>query len=71
VELASLVGILTTPLASLVVALLYLRARQLGGETLEEVMTRADGEAGLAGWERRMRARLPGARTDPTSGSAA
>jgi len=71
VELASLVGILTTPLVSLVVALLYLRARQLGGETLEEVMTRADGEAGLAGWERRMRARLPGARTDPASGSAA
>jgi len=70
VELSSLVGILTTPLGSLVVALLYLRARQLGGETLEEVMTRADGEAGLAEWERRMRTRLPRTRTDPASGSA-
>ena len=71
VELASLVGILTTPLASLVLALLYLRARQLGGETLEEVMARADGEAGLAEWERRMRSRLSRAPTDAASGSVA
>ena len=65
VELSSLVGILTVPLVSLVVALLYLKARQLGGETLEEVMARADGDAGLAEWERRMRVRLRIARSDP------
>jgi len=64
VELSSLVGILTVPLVSLVVALLYLKARQLGGETLEEVMARADGDAGLAEWERRMRVRLRGSRSE-------
>jgi serine/threonine protein kinase len=67
VELSSLVGIITTPLMSLVVALLYLKARQLGGETLGEMMSRADGDAGLAEWERRMRVRLPRTRVDPSA----
>jgi serine/threonine protein kinase len=65
VELSSLVGIITTPLMSLVVAQLYLKARQLGGETLGEMMSRADGDTGLAEWERRMRVRLPRTRIDP------
>jgi hypothetical protein len=64
VELSSLVGIITTPLMSLVVAQLYLKARQLGGETLGEMMSRADGDTGLAEWERRMRVRLPRTRVD-------
>lgn len=64
VELSSLVGIITTPLMSLVVAQLYLKARQLGGETLGEMMSRADGDTGLAEWERRMRVRLPRTRVE-------
>ena len=70
VELSSLVGIITTPLMSLVVAQLYLKARQLGGETLGEMMSRADGDTGLAEWERRMRVRLPRTRVEslPTAG---
>jgi serine/threonine protein kinase len=65
VKLSSLVGIITTPLMSLVVAQLYLKARQLGGETLGEMMSRADGDTGLAEWERRMRIRLLRTRIDP------
>jgi hypothetical protein len=65
VELSSLVGIITTPLMSLVVAQLYLKARQLGGETLGEMMSRADGDTGLAEWERRMRIRLSRTRINP------
>jgi hypothetical protein len=60
-----LVGIITTPLMSLVVAQLYLKARQLGGETLGEMMSRADGDTGLAEWERRMRLRLSRTRINP------
>ena len=65
VKLSSLVGIITTPLMSLVVAQLYLKARQLGGETLGEMMSRADGDTGLAEWERRMRVHLPRTRINP------
>lgn len=66
VELPSLLGIFITPLMSLVVALLYLKARQLGGENLGEVMSRADRDVGLAEWEQRMRVCLPRTRVDPS-----
>lgn len=69
VELPSLLGIFITPLMSLVVALLYLKARQLGGETLGEVMSRADRDVGLAEWEQRMRVCLPRTRVDPSRSS--
>jgi serine/threonine protein kinase len=69
VELSGLTGILLTPLLSMLPALLYLKLRQLGGETLEEVMTQVAGDQDLSTWERRIRARL--GRPTPSAGSSA
>jgi serine/threonine protein kinase len=57
--LASLVNIFILPLMSIVPALLYLKMRQLGGETLTDVMAQIEEvEAARSKWQQRMRTRL-------------
>jgi len=62
--------IFVLPLMSIVPALLYLKMRQLGGETLNEVMAQIEEvEGARSHWQQRMRTRLtvtPQSRT-PTS----
>jgi serine/threonine protein kinase len=58
-QLLGLINIFVVPLMSIVPALLYLRMRQLGGETLTEVMEQirqADDQT--SEWQQRMRTRL-------------
>jgi serine/threonine protein kinase len=58
-QLLGLINIFIVPLMSIVPALLYLRMRQLGGETLTEVMEQireADDQS--SEWQQRMRTRL-------------
>jgi len=56
-QLISLTGVLVLPLLAIVPALLYLKMRQLGGETSTEVMALIEsGEPGRQ-WERKMRSR--------------
>jgi serine/threonine protein kinase len=58
-QLSSLVNIFVLPLAYIVPALLYLKMRQLGGETLSDVMAQVeDVEGERSNWEQRMRKRL-------------
>jgi hypothetical protein len=69
----------TIPLLSIVPALLYLKMRQLGGETLAELLSEIeDVEAERSQWQQRMRTRLSlhsgrsslsGAATPPASNS--
>jgi serine/threonine protein kinase len=60
-RLFSLVNILIVPLISITSALLYLKMRQMGGETLRETLEQFDEtEAPRAHWQRRMRERLSG-----------
>jgi hypothetical protein len=57
--LTSLVNIFVLPLMSIVPALLYLKMRQFGGETLNDVMAQLeDQDSASSNWQRRMRKRL-------------
>jgi len=58
-QLTSLINIFILPLMSIVPALLYLKMRQLGGETLNDVMSQIeDVEGPRSLWQQRMRTRL-------------
>jgi serine/threonine protein kinase len=57
--LASLVNIFVLPLMTIVPALLYLKMRQFGGETLNDVMAQLEDEnSARSNWQQRMRKRL-------------
>ena len=58
-QLSGLVNIVILPLMSIVPALLYLKMRQMGGETLNQVLAQIE-EVETAGsnWQQRMRTRL-------------
>ena len=65
---APLLNIITVPLLSITTALLYLKMRQLGGETFKETLEQFDNiEAPRTRWQQRMRRRLtlntPGSRS--------
>ena len=66
-QLTGLVNIFVLPLMSIVPALLYLKMRQLGGETLTDVMSQieADQDANSR-WQQRMRSRLTVTPRTPT-----
>jgi hypothetical protein len=56
---APLFNIITVPLISITTALLYLKMRQLGGETFKETLEQFDNvEAAQSRWQQRMRRRL-------------
>ena len=58
-QLSSLVNIFVLPLMSIVPALLYLKMRQLGGETLNDVMAQIEEvEGARSHWQHSMRTRL-------------
>ncbi len=58
-KVVPLASIFYLPLLSMVPALLYLKMRELGGETLTEVMAQLEAGAGpRTRWEKRLRARL-------------
>ena len=58
-ELAGLINILIVPLMSIVPALLYLKMRQLGGETLVSALEEIEeGDSRRSQWQKRMRSRL-------------
>jgi len=58
-QLTSLSTIFIMPLMSIVPALLYLKMRQFGGETLHDVMAKLEEEDGArSNWQQRMRKRL-------------
>jgi serine/threonine protein kinase len=56
--LTSLVNIFVLPLMSIVPALLYLKMRQFGGETLNDVMAQLEEGDARSKWQQRMRTRL-------------
>ncbi|HEU5238349.1 MAG TPA: serine/threonine-protein kinase [Pyrinomonadaceae bacterium] len=56
---AELINVFVLPLMSIVPALLYLKMRQLGGETLNDVMSQLeDAEGAKSLWQQRMHTRL-------------
>ena len=58
-QLSGLINIFVLPLLSIVPALLYLKMRQFGGETLNDVMAQLDNlEGANSGWRERMRTKL-------------
>ena len=58
-QLSGLVNIFIIPLASIVSALLYLKMRQLGGETLSAALDQIeDIDVERSQWQKRMRTRL-------------
>jgi len=58
-QLSGLVNIFIIPLASIVSALLYLKMRQLGGETLSAALDQIeDIDVARSQWQKRMRTRL-------------
>ena len=58
-QLASLVNIVVVPLVAIVSALLYLKMRQLGGETLSSALSQIEEtESRRREWQQRMRTRL-------------
>lgn len=58
-QLSALINIFILPLLSIVPALLYLKMRQFGGETLNDVMTQIEEvEGARSNWRQRMRTRL-------------
>src|SRR5712692_10160406 len=58
-QLSSLINIFILPLLSIVPALLYLKMRQFGGETLNDVMAQIEEvEGARSNWQQRMRTRL-------------
>ena len=59
VRIGELFNIFTIPLFSITTALLYLKMRQIGGETFKETMEQfEDVEAPRSNWQQRMRRRL-------------
>jgi len=65
-QLTALVNILVVPLMSIVPALLYLKMRQLGGESLSELLARIEeADERRSVWQQRMRSRatLPAPRS--------
>jgi len=72
-QLSGLVNIFVVPLASIVSALLYLKMRQLGGETLSAALDQIeDIDVDRSQWQKRMRTRLhvSAARSGSSAGSA-
>ena len=62
--LSSLVNIFVLPLMAIVPALLYLKMRQFGGETLNDVMAQIEAQEGARSkWQQRMRTRLSSVNT--------
>ena len=62
--LSSLVNIFVLPLMAIVPALLYLKMRQFGGETLNDVMAQIEAQEGTRSkWQQRMRTRLSSVNT--------
>ncbi|HXM36753.1 MAG TPA: serine/threonine-protein kinase [Pyrinomonadaceae bacterium] len=60
-QLSQLLNIVIIPLMSIVPALLYLKMRQMGGETLNEAIAQIEEvEAAGRNWQQRMRTRLTG-----------
>jgi serine/threonine protein kinase len=60
-HLVQLVNIIIVPLISITTALLYLKLRQMGGETMRETLEQFDEtDAPRARWQQRMRERLSG-----------
>ncbi|MDB6038985.1 MAG: hypothetical protein JWM99_2826, partial [Verrucomicrobiales bacterium] len=57
-QFASLSSIVLMPLLSIVPALLYLKMRQLGGETLTDVLAQIETEETRSKWEQRIRERV-------------
>jgi len=58
-RLATLFNIVTVPLVSITTALLYLKMRQIGGETFKETVEQLENvEAPRSKWQQRMRQRL-------------
>jgi len=58
-QLVDLVNIFVIPLLSIVPALLYVKMRQLGGESMASVWTQIEeGEGKQSAWQQRMRTRL-------------
>ncbi|MCU1267019.1 MAG: hypothetical protein JWM21_3337 [Acidobacteria bacterium] len=72
-HLVGLANIFIVPLMSIVPALLYLKMRQLGGETLASALEQIEeAETGRSQWQQRMRSRLtvtPPSGQTPRSGS--
>ena len=66
--LTSLVNIFVLPLMSIVPALLYLKMRQFGGETLNDVMAQFEEEGARSQWQQRMRTRLTSVNTPHSRG---
>lgn len=62
-QIASLVSIVVMPLVSIVPALLYLKMRQMGGETVSDVVAPIELDGARRRWESRMRDRLATATT--------
>jgi serine/threonine protein kinase len=66
-QLSSLINIFVIPLMSIVPALLYLKMRQFGGETLGEAMAQIENvEGAKSNWRQRMRTRLAVTPRTPT-----
>jgi serine/threonine protein kinase len=66
-QFASLVNIFVLPLLAIVPALLYLKMRQLGGETLTDVMSQIEDVEGARNkWQQRMRTKLQVTPRTPT-----
>ena len=61
--LTSLVNIFVLPLMAIVPALLYLKMRQFGGETLNDVMAQLEEDGARTKWQQRMRSRLTSVNT--------
>ena len=58
-QVSGLINIFIIPLASIVSALLYLKMRQMGGETLSAALDQIeDIDVGRSQWQKRMRTRL-------------
>jgi serine/threonine protein kinase len=58
-QVSGLINIFVLPLLSIVPALLYLKMRQFGGETLNDVMSQIENfEGAHSRWQQRMRTRL-------------
>src|SRR5438067_775460 len=58
-QAAQLINIFVLPLLAIVPALLYLKMRQFGGETLNDVMSQLEGLEGAKSlWQQRMRTKL-------------
>jgi serine/threonine protein kinase len=66
--LTSLVNIFVLPLMAIVPALLYLKMRQFGGETLNDVMAQVEEEGVRSKWQQRMRTRLTSVNTPHSRG---